>query len=66
MLVLSRRKGQVVMIGKGADVILLKVIDVCGDKVRLGLEARSDIPIHRKEVWDAIQQEQSTTDVVDP
>ena len=51
MLVLSRQKDQTIMIG---DNIEITVVDIRGDKVRLGISAPSQIPVHRKEVYDAI------------
>lgn len=54
MLVLSRQKDQTIMIG---DNIEITVVDIRGDKVRLGITAPSQIPVHRKEVYEAIQAE---------
>ena len=54
MLVLSRQKDQTIMIG---DNIEITVVDIRGDKVRLGITAPSKIPVHRKEVYEAIQNE---------
>lgn len=54
MLVLSRQKEQTIMIG---DNIEITVVDIRGDKVRLGITAPIEIPVHRKEVYDAIQRE---------
>ncbi len=54
MLVLSRQKDQTIMIG---DKVEITVVDIRGDKVRLGITAPSEIPVHRKEVYDAIKQE---------
>jgi len=54
MLVLSRRKNESVIIN---DNIVVTVVEVRGDKVRLGIDAPTDIPVHRQEVWDAIQRE---------
>lgn len=54
MLVLSRQKDQTIMIG---DNIEITVVDIRGDKVRLGITAPSKIPVHRKEVYEAIQRE---------
>ena len=54
MLVLSRQKNQTIMIG---DNIEITVIDVRGDKVRLGITAPTHIPVHRKEVYEAIKRE---------
>ena len=54
MLVLSRQKDQTIMIG---DKVEITVVDIRGDKVRLGITAPTEIPVHRKEVYDAIKQE---------
>jgi len=54
MLVLSRQKDQTIMIG---DNIEITVVDIRGDKVRLGITAPAKIPVHRKEVYDAIKKE---------
>ena len=54
MLVLSRQKDQTIMIG---DNVEITVVDIRGDKVRLGITAPSEIPVHRKEVYDAIKRE---------
>jgi carbon storage regulator len=52
MLVLSRKKNESVLIG---DNITVTVIDILGDKVRLGFEIPRDVTLHRKEVYEAIQ-----------
>ncbi len=54
MLVLSRKRDEIIMIG---DDIEVTIIDIRGDKVRLGITAAATIPVHRKEVWRAIQRE---------
>lgn len=54
MLVLSRQRDQTIMIG---DDIEITVVDIRGDKVRLGINAPSKVPVHRKEVYDAIKRE---------
>ncbi len=54
MLVLSRTRDETIMIG---DDIQITVVDVRGDKVRLGITAPTHIPVHRKEVYDAILRE---------
>ena len=54
MLVLSRQRDETIMIG---DDIELTVVDIRGDKVRLGIKAAPEIAIHRKEVYDAIKRE---------
>jgi carbon storage regulator len=54
MLVLSRQKDESIMIG---DEVEVTIVDVRGDKVRLGITAPKSIPVHRKEVYEAIQRE---------
>lgn len=54
MLVLSRQRDESIIIG---DNIVVTVVDVRGDKVRLGIEAPTEIPVHRREVYEAIQRE---------
>ena len=54
MLVLSRHRDETIMIG---DDIELTVVDIRGDKVRIGIKAPSSVPVHRKEVYDAIRAE---------
>lgn len=63
MLVLSRKKDEEIIIG---DNIRLVVIEICGDKVRLGIDAPKEISVHRLEVYEAIKleekEEPATTD----
>ncbi|MCP4785783.1 MAG: carbon storage regulator CsrA [Fuerstiella sp.] len=54
MLVLSRKKNESIVIN---DDVVITVIEVRGDKVRLGIKAPREIPVHRKEVVDAILRE---------
>jgi len=54
MLVLSRQRDETVMIG---DEVQVTVVDIRGDKVRLGIQAPKDVSVHRKEVYDAIRRE---------
>jgi carbon storage regulator len=56
MLVLSRKKNESIIIN---DNIQIVVVEIRGDKVRLGIEAPREVPVHRKEVYDAIQRENS-------
>jgi carbon storage regulator len=56
MLVLTRMKDESVIIG---DDVTVTVVDVRGDKVRLGFEAPKSITVHRKETYDAIRREQA-------
>jgi carbon storage regulator len=54
MLVLSRQRDESIMIG---DNVVITVVDIRGDKVRLGIQAPHEIPVHRREVYEAIQKE---------
>ncbi|MEX0936291.1 MAG: carbon storage regulator CsrA [Pirellulales bacterium] len=51
MLVLSRKKNESIIIN---DDITIVVVEIRGDKVRLGVEAPKEVPVHRREVYDAI------------
>ena len=51
MLVLTRKKNESIVI---ADVIKVTVVEIRGDKVRLGIEAPRDIDVHRQEVYEQI------------
>lgn len=55
MLVLSRKKNESIFIGNS---IVITIVEIRGDKVRLGIEAPKEVPVHRREVYDAIQLEQ--------
>ncbi len=63
MLVLSRQRDETIMIG---DDVEITVVDIRGDKVRLGITAPVRIPVHRKEVYDAIQRENAAAAEVKP
>jgi len=54
MLVLSRHRDESIIIG---DNIVITIVDIRGDKVRLGIDAPTEIPVHRQEVYEAIQRE---------
>jgi len=54
MLVLSRQRDESIMIG---DNIVVTIVDIRGDKVRLGIAAPTEIPVHRQEVYEAIKKE---------
>jgi len=56
MLVLSRQRDESIMIGDDVEII---IVDVRGDKVRLGITAPKSIPVHRREIYDAIQREKN-------
>jgi len=58
MLVLSRKKNESIVIG---DNVVITVIEVRGDKVRLGIQAPREVPIHRSEVYDAIHAEDNAS-----
>lgn len=53
MLVLSRKKSEKIVIG---DSITLMIVEIKGDRVRLGIEAPRDVTVHREEVYDAIKR----------
>jgi carbon storage regulator len=57
MLVLSRKRNEAIRISTDAGNIEIVVVDIRGDKVRLGITAPSEIPVHRLEVAEAIEQE---------
>ncbi len=63
MLVLSRQRDQSIMIG---DDVVVTIVNVRGDKVRLGIDAPGEIPVHRQEVYDAIQRENRQSDQMEP
>ena len=54
MLVLSRQRDESIIIGEN---VVVTIVDIRGDKVRLGIEAPQEIPVHRREVYEAIQRE---------
>jgi carbon storage regulator len=56
MLVLSRKRDEQIIIGDG---IVITVVEIRGDKVRLGIDAPTDVPVHRKEVYEAIKAHNS-------
>lgn len=56
MLVLSRQKDESIMIG---DDVQITIVDVRGNKVRLGISAPKNISVHRREVYDAIKREKN-------
>lgn len=60
MLVLSRQRDESIIIG---DNIVITIVDIRGDKVRLGIEAPTEIPVHRQEVYEAIQRENAKAGV---
>ena len=54
MLVLSRQSDETIIIG---DNIRVTIVEVRGDKVRIGIDAPRDVAVHRQEIYDAIQKE---------
>lgn len=56
MLVLSRKKNESIVIN---DDITIVVVEIRGDKVRLGIEAPKECPVHRREVFDAIRRSEA-------
>jgi carbon storage regulator len=63
MLVLSRQRDETIMIG---DDIEVTVVDIRGDKVRLGINAPREVSVHRKEVYEAIRRENRQAAQVKP
>jgi carbon storage regulator len=63
MLVLSRQRDESIMIG---DTIVVTIVDIRGDKVRLGINAPAEIPVHRQEVYEAIQRENLRASRLEP
>ena len=63
MLVLSRHRDESIMIG---DNIVITIVDIRGDKVRLGIAAPQDIPVHRQEVYEAIKRENMQASGIQP
>ncbi len=57
MLVLSRKKDESIVID---DNIIITVVEIRGDKVRLGIQAPKEVPIHRMEIYTAIQNDQAS------
>ena len=54
MLILSRMRGEKIRIG---DDVVIVVVEIQGDRVRLGVEAPSNVSVHRQEVYDAIRRD---------
>ncbi len=59
MLVLSRKKNESIVINNDITIV---VIEIRGDKVRLGVDAPKEVPVHRQEVYEAIQRKQAEAD----
>ncbi len=58
MLVLSRKKNESIVINNDITIV---VVEIRGDKVRLGVEAPKEVPVHRREVYDAIHRDDQMT-----
>lgn len=63
MLVLSRKKNESIVINNDITIV---VVEVKGDKVRLGVEAPKEVPVHRREVYDAIHPDAPPVPAVKP
>jgi carbon storage regulator len=63
MLVLSRKKNEAIVIN---DDIRITVVEIRGDKVRLGIEAPREATVHRQEVWEAIHDHRTIAPAVPP
>ena len=55
MLVLSRHRDESILIN--GDEIKITIVDIRGDKVRIGIEAPSAVSVHREEIWEAIKKD---------
>ena len=62
MLVLSRQRDETIVIG---DSIRITIVEVRGDKVRIGIDAPRDVTVHRQEIYDAIKRETNEADSKD-
>ena len=60
MLVLSRQRDESIIIG---DNIKITIVDIRGDKIRIGIEAPAEIAVHRQEVYEAIQRDKLAAEV---
>jgi carbon storage regulator len=58
MLVLTRKEGEQIIVG---DKVRITIVRIAGNAVRIGVEADSDLPIHRGEVYEKIQRDQTAT-----
>ena len=56
MLILSRHKNESIIIGTPPNQIIITVAEIRGDRVRIGINAPQEIPVHRQEVYEAIHR----------
>ncbi|MBI3464335.1 MAG: carbon storage regulator [Planctomycetes bacterium] len=56
MLVLSRKKGEQLVVGIGDHTILIRIVDVRGEKVRIGVTAPREVVVHRQEIWNRLTE----------
>jgi carbon storage regulator len=63
MLVLSRKKNESIVINNDITIV---VVEIRGDKVRLGVEAPKEVPVHRREVYDAIKRNELAQQEANP
>ena len=63
MLVLSRQRDESIIIG---DNVVVTIVDVRGDKVKLGIDAPREVSVHRQEVYEAIQRENRQAALLKP
>jgi carbon storage regulator len=54
LLILTRKRNERIMIGDSVEVV---IVDIRGEQVQLGINAPKDVPVHRREVYDAIVRE---------
>ena len=59
MLVLSRKRNEQIVIG---EKIVITIVEIRGDKVRLGIEAPAEVPVHRQEVYALLQREKQAAE----
>jgi len=62
MLVLSRKKNEQIVIG---ELVVITIVEIRGDKVRLGIDAPKEVPVHRREVYDAISRQTAAAGIGD-
>lgn len=63
MLVLTRKPGQAITIGDNVEIV---VVDIKGDQIRLGITAPREVPVHRKEVYEQVCQENMQATMANP